>query len=140
MGQTIGIVGGLVIGDAVVKAGLVSNLMVVIIALTAIASFVVPSNEMSNTLRILTFPLILLAGTFGFVGIAIGFLVLLIHLSRLESLGAPYFAPVSPLFVKDLKDTFLRLPIYKLNTRPKDVNAQKSVIVERSREWDDNEK
>ncbi|WP_162297933.1 spore germination protein [Halalkalibacillus sediminis] len=139
VGQTIGIVGGLVIGDAVVKAGLVSNLVVVVIALTALASFVVPSNEMSTTLRVLTFPLIILAGTFGFVGIAFGFLALLIHLARLTSLGTPYFAPMTPFRLKDLKDTFVRIPLFKMNRRPTDNYAKKSVITRRSRKWDMNE-
>ncbi|RWZ55309.1 spore germination protein [Halobacillus fulvus] len=140
IGQTIGIVGGLVIGDAVVRAGLVSNLMVIVVALTAIASFVVPSNELSTTLRLLTFPLIILAGTLGFVGIVFGFLFILIHLSRLESFGVPYFSPVSPLRIKDLKDTFIRVPLYKMNERPKDSHAIQTEAVGPSREWKKREK
>jgi spore germination protein KA len=135
IGQTIGIVGGLVIGDAVVRAGLVSNLMVIVIALTAIASFVVPSNELSTSLRLLTFPLIILAGSLGFVGIIFGMMMILIHLTRLESFGTPYFAPIAPLRLKDLKDTFIRMPIYKMNNRPKDSRAIKRKAIEPSREW-----
>ncbi|TGB05383.1 spore germination protein [Halobacillus salinus] len=135
IGQTIGIVGGLVIGDAVVKAGLVSNLMVIVVALTAIASFVVPSNEMSTTLRLLTFPLIFLAGTLGFIGITFGFMMILIHMTRLESFGVPYLSPVAPLRIKDLKDTFIRVPIYLMNERPKDSRAIQPGVVGPSREW-----
>lgn len=135
IGQTIGIVGGLVIGDAVVRAGLVSNLMVIVVALTAIASFVVPSNELSTTLRLLTFPLILLAGTIGFIGITFGFMMILIHLTRLESFGVPYLAPVAPLRFKDLKDTFIRVPIYMMNERPKDSRAVQMEAIGPSREW-----
>ncbi|MCD5324816.1 MULTISPECIES: spore germination protein [Pontibacillus] len=138
VGQTIGIVGGLVIGDAVVKAGLVSNLMVIVVALTAIASFVVPSNELSTALRLLTFPLILLASTFGFLGIVFGFFGLLIHLCRLESFGSAYFAPLAPLRVKDLKDTFIRLPLFMMSNRPKDAQPVKSDTGEASREWKKN--
>ncbi|SDM78416.1 spore germination protein [Sediminibacillus halophilus] len=135
VGQTIGIVGGLVIGDAIVRAGLVSNFMIIVVALTAIASFVVPSNEMSTTLRLLTFPLIILSATLGFVGIVFGMLLLLIHLSRMESFGTPYFAPLAPLHVKDLKDTFIRLPLFKMNTRPKNAKPIKGKTQATSREW-----
>ncbi|MCA0969766.1 spore germination protein [Halobacillus litoralis] len=135
IGQTIGIVGGLVIGDAVVRAGLVSNLMVIVVALTAIASFVVPSNEMSTTLRLLTFPLILLAGTLGFIGITFGFMMILIHMTRLESFGVPYTSPIAPLRIKDLKDTFIRMPIYRMNNRPKDSRAVDKEVIGPSREW-----
>ncbi|SDK48337.1 spore germination protein [Sediminibacillus albus] len=135
VGQTIGIVGGLVIGDAIVRAGLVSNFMIIVVALTAIASFVVPSNEMSTTLRLLTFPLIILSATLGFVGIVFGMLILLIHLSRMESFGSPYFSPLAPLHVKDLKDTFVRLPLFKMNNRPTDAKAVKKKTQGKSRGW-----
>lgn len=135
VGQTIGIVGGLVIGDAVIRAGLISNLMVIVVALTAIASFVVPSHELSTTLRLLTFPLIILASTLGFIGIVFGIMFILIHLVKLESFGNPYFAPVSPLRIQDLKDTFVRLPLFKLNTRPKDANPINDQSMGESREW-----
>ncbi|MBH0228622.1 spore germination protein [Halobacillus yeomjeoni] len=139
IGQTIGIVGGLVIGDAVVRAGLVSNLMIIVVALTAIASFVVPSNEFSTILRLLTFPLIILAGTLGFIGIIFGFLMILIHLTKLESFGTPYLAPVAPLTFKDLKDTFIRVPIFNMKERPKDSQAIKKMAQGESREWKQNE-
>ena len=80
IGQTIGIVGGLVIGDAIIKAGLVSNLMVVVVAMTAISSYVVPSVEMNTTIRILRFPFMLAATVFGFFGMVIMTLLLFIHL------------------------------------------------------------
>ncbi|WP_085506789.1 spore germination protein [Thalassobacillus devorans] len=140
VGQTIGIVGGLVIGDAVIRAGLISNLMVIVVALTAIASFVVPSHELSTTLRLLTFPLIILASTLGFIGIVFGILFILIHLVKLESFGNPYFAPVSPLRIQDLKDTFVRIPLFKLDTRPKDANPIKEQSMGESREWKRNGK
>ncbi|MFQ3543410.1 spore germination protein [Halobacillus rhizosphaerae] len=135
IGQTIGIVGGLVIGDAVVRAGLVSNVMVIVVALTAIASFVVPSNELSTALRLLTFPLILLAATLGFVGIVFGLLFIAIHLAKLESFGVPYFAPLTPLRIRDLKDTFIRIPLFKMNQRPKDAHPMQPKAIDNSREW-----
>ena len=66
IGPTIGIVGGLVIGDAIVNAGLVSNLMVIVVAMTAISSFVVPNVEMNMTIRIIRFPFMVAASLFWF--------------------------------------------------------------------------
>ncbi|MGX6445098.1 spore germination protein [Neobacillus sp. K501] len=120
IGQTIGIVGGLVIGDAVVSAGLISNTMIVVVAITAIAAYSIPTTEMSDAVRFLRFPLMLLASTFGFVGIIFGTMLILAHLCRLESFGTPYFEPWAPFRLKDIKDTFIRLPVSKFNTRPLD--------------------
>lgn len=100
IGQTIGIVGGLIIGDAIVSAGLVSNIMVIVIALTSISSFTIASYEMSNTVRLLTFPIMLSAATFGFVGIIFSLMFIVGHLCKLESLGTPYFTPVAPFNVQ----------------------------------------
>jgi len=125
VGQTIGIVGGLVMGDAVVRAGLVSYTMVIVVALTAISSFVVPSNEMSTSIRILRFPLMIAASMFGFVGIVFGTMAVLIHLTKLVSFGTPYFAPAAPMRLKDMKDTILRIPIWKMNQRPHDPHPKR---------------
>lgn len=96
VGQTIGIVGGLVIGDAIVSAGLVSNLMIIVVALTAISSYVVPSVELNSTIRMLRFPFMVLASLFGFLGIVVGIVILLIHLISLTSIKQPYFSPIVP--------------------------------------------
>ncbi|WP_189017252.1 spore germination protein [Paenibacillus marchantiophytorum] len=125
VGQTIGVVGGLVIGDAIVRVGLVSNIMIVVVALTAISSFVVPSYEFRETLRILRFPIMILAASFGFLGIAFGLSILLIHMCKLEVLGIPYFYPLSPLNWKGMKDTFIRMSIWQMNQRPQDSKPQK---------------
>ncbi|MEK5332875.1 spore germination protein [Lysinibacillus sp. FSL W8-0992] len=113
VGQTIGIVGGLVIGHAIVSAGLVSNLMVIVVALTAISSYVVPSVELNTSIRMLRFPFMLLASLFGFFGIVIGVVVLLIHLINLSSLKQPYFAPIVPFQPKELYKVFVRGPYFK---------------------------
>lgn len=113
IGQTIGIVGGLVIGDAIVRAGLVSNMMVIVVAFTAISSFVVPSVELNTTIRILRFPFMLLASIFGFFGIVIGTLILGIHLLNLSSLKRPYMSPIIPFQPKEIYKLFLRGPYFK---------------------------
>ncbi|HET7578885.1 MAG TPA: spore germination protein [Bacillales bacterium] len=135
IGQTIGIVGGLVIGNAVVMAGLISNIMIIIIAVTAISSFVVPSNEMSTSLRILTFPLMFMASALGFVGIVFTLMFILIHLCKLESFGTPYFAPFAPFQWKDIKDTFVRVPLWLFNDRPRDAHPQRKKREWKSRRW-----
>ncbi|WP_309274803.1 spore germination protein [Paenibacillus sp.] len=125
VGQTIGIVGGLVIGDAVVKAGLVSNAMIIVVALTAIASFVVPSHEMSGSVRILRFPVMVAAALFGFIGIVYSLMIIMIHLCSLESFGSPYFSPIAPIHWKDWKDALIRMPHnMKSNQRPHDPDPQ----------------
>ncbi|BAQ11006.1 spore germination protein ka [Bacillus sp. OxB-1] len=113
IGQTIGIVGGLVVGDAIVNVGIVSNLMVIVVAMTAISSFVVPSVEMNMTIRLLRFPFMLAAASFGFFGMAIGTLILFIHLLNRSSLNQPYFSPVVPFDPTRFKEIFFRLPFSK---------------------------
>ncbi|NHC42086.1 spore germination protein [Bacillus sp. MM2020_1] len=139
IGQTIGIVGGLVIGDAVVRAGLISNTMIVVVAITAIAAYSIPTTEMSDAVRFLRFPHMILASTFGFVGIVFGFMFTLAHLCRLESFGTAYFAPWAPFRLKDIKDTFIRLPLWKFNTRPLD--SKPNILKKQSlaRGWESNE-
>ncbi|AWE09306.1 spore germination protein [Lysinibacillus sp. 2017] len=129
IGQTIGIVGGLVIGDAIVSAGLVSNLMVIVVAFTAISSFVVPSVELNTSIRMLRFPFMALAALFGFFGIVIGTFLFVTHLLNLSSLKRPYFSPIVPFQPKELKKIFFREPYYKANKQvtsfspPKDDEA-----------------
>ncbi|MYL64647.1 spore germination protein [Bacillus hwajinpoensis] len=118
VGQTIGIVGGIVIGQAAVQAGITSNVLIIVVASSAITSFVVPSYVMSASIRLARFGLILLAGLLGNLGIVIGVILLVIHLSSLTSAGAPYLAPLSPFFRKDWVDFLLRAPYSLMKTRP----------------------
>jgi spore germination protein KA len=127
IGQTIGIVGGLVIGDAIVSAGLVSNIMVIVVAITAISSFVIPSIEMNTTIRLLRYPFMLAASMFGFFGIAIGTIILFIHLLNLRSLNQPYFYPVVPFKPLVFKEIFLRLPFTKPHVQASSFVPEKSV-------------
>jgi hypothetical protein len=118
VGQTIGIVGGIVIGTASVEAGLTSNVLLIIVALAALASFTTPVYKMGNTIRLLRFPFLFLAELWGLLGILICFCFLITHLIRLTSLGRPFLEPIYPLRVKDLKDAFFRLPLNKQSLRP----------------------
>ncbi|GAF20419.1 spore germination protein GerKA [Bacillus sp. JCM 19047] len=112
IGQTIGIVGGLVIGEAVVNAGLVSNIMIIVVAVTAISSFVIPSPEMGSVVRLSRFPLMLSAATFGLIGVVLTFFVILMHLIKLDSFGIPYLTPIAPFNRKGLKDAMVRFPTW----------------------------
>jgi spore germination protein KA len=118
--QTIGIVGGLVIGTAIVDAHIVSNMMIVVIGFTAIASFVAPINEMGTSVRLLGFPTMIAAALFGFFGIVLVLMFIFMHLSKLDTFGTPYFAPLAPFKKEDIKDTFIKPPLWLLNTRPTD--------------------
>ncbi|WP_407647409.1 spore germination protein [Gracilibacillus salitolerans] len=118
IGQTIGIVGGLVIGDAAVQAGIVSPIMVIVVALNAIASFALPAYSIAIAFRIILFGFIFLAGTFGLYGIIIGYIMVNIHIVNLKSIGVPYSTPFAPTFFKDWEDLIFRKPIPLLTTRP----------------------
>jgi spore germination protein KA len=133
--QTIGIVGGLVIGTAVVDAHIVSNMMIVVIGCTAIASFVAPINEMGTSARLLGFPTMLAAALFGFFGIVFVLMLIFMHLSKLDSFGTPYFSPMAPFKKEDLKDSLIRLPLWKLNTRPTDAKPAYAKQQGQTRAW-----
>lgn len=117
VGQAIGIVGGLVIGDAAVRAGIVSPVMVIVVALTAIASFVLPSYNVSISLRILRFSLMIAASLFGLYGILIAYIFINIHLVGLKSFGTYYTSPFAPYRYAELLDTVIRAPLNLLSKR-----------------------
>lgn len=110
VGTAISIVGALVLGQAAVQAGLVSPAMVIIVSITAINSFVFPNYAISIATRVLRFPLMLLAATFGIFGIIVGMLALLFHLTSIRSFGVPYLTPFSPFVWGDQKDALVRWP------------------------------
>lgn len=124
IGQTIGIVGGIVIGQAAVQAGIVSNIMVIIVSITAIASFIVPNHDLSSCIRLIRFPMMLLAYVYGIVGIVSGTMILIAHIVTIKSFGTPYGVPLSPFRLKDLKNAFVHFPTPLLTTRPSASNPK----------------
>jgi len=118
IGPAISIVGALVLGQAAVQAGLVSGAMVIVVSFTAIANFVIPAINMAIAARLTRFLLMLLGATLGLFGIISGLMFLLIHMASLRSFGFPYMAPIAPLSYNSLKDIFIRVPWWKMNTRP----------------------
>ncbi|WP_238884350.1 spore germination protein [Clostridium sp. YIM B02551] len=123
-GQTVSVVGALVIGDAAVKAGIVSSSMVIIVSITGIASFIIPRYNLSLSVRVLRFFMMILAGTFGLYGMFIGFLTVLIHMAKLNSFGIPYLSPLAPLDLSGLKDVVVRVPWPFMKKRPEYINKK----------------
>ncbi|MGG3528548.1 spore germination protein [Bacillus pseudomycoides] len=118
VGQTIGIVGGIVIGQASVQAALTSTILLIAVALSALASFTTPTVKMSSTIRLLRFPLIVLAGAFGGLGLIVGFVMILTHLIQLKSLGSPYLVPLYPFRGLAASEGFIRFPFSHTAQRP----------------------
>lgn len=118
VGQAVSIVGGLVIGEATVRAGIVSPATVVVVALTGISSFALPSYNFAWSLRLLRFVFGFLGFISGLYGIMLGLLLLLVHITSLRSFGVPYFAPIAPFKLQDMKDTFVRFPWWSMAGRP----------------------
>lgn len=121
MGNTIGIVGGLIIGQAAVEANLVSPIVVIVVSFTALCSFAIPNEEFATAFRILKFGFILLCAWLGYFGLLFGLMGVLIHLAHLKSFGIPYLMPFVGADLNDYEDErdFLwRYPLHKLRKRP----------------------
>lgn len=127
IGQTMGIVGGIVIGQAAVQAGITSNVLIIVVAISALASFTTPSYPVGNAFRVIRFPIILASGIYGLLGLTFSICILLIHLLKAKSLGRPFLAPLYPLRLQDFNRVFFHAPPDKNSRRvsmyrPKDRN------------------
>lgn len=118
LGQTVSIIGAIVIGQATVQAGIVSAPTVIVVSITGIASFVIPHFELGLAFRLLRFPLLILGGVLGLAGLVTGLFILFLHLVSLSSFGVPYMHPVAPLSIADWKDTFIRINWARMGHRP----------------------
>lgn len=118
VGGALSIVGVLVIGQAAVAAGLSSPITVVVIALTTIGSFATPAYSAAFALRMLRFPIMILAGIFGLYGVVIGVILIFNHMLSLKSFGVPYMAPVSPENYQGMKDVVFRSSLWWMPKRP----------------------
>lgn len=135
LGTTIGIVGAIVLGQAAITAHVVSPAVVVIIAITGLASFTIPDYLMASAIRLLRFVLLIFSATMGLVGLATILLWLTVILCSMKSFGMPYLAPVAPKTNAGF-DTVVRGPVYSQEKRPdvlntKDRNRQPRI----SRTW-----
>lgn len=118
VGPAVSIVGALIIGDAAVRAGLVSTPMVVVVAFTGIASFVSPSYNAGIIIRIARFGFLFASGLLGFLGIIIALLLMIIRMVSLSSFGFPYMSPMAPLNMRQMTDIIIRRPWFKSFQRP----------------------
>ncbi|WP_018395292.1 spore germination protein [Bacillus sp. 37MA] len=117
IGSTVSIVGALVIGQAAVQAGIVSPAMVIVVSITAIASFATPAYAMAISARLIRFAFIISAATFGFFGLILAFFLMIVHLCSLRSFGVPYMSPFAPFYPSNFKETFFRRPLWAMNER-----------------------
>ncbi len=111
VGSAVSIVGALVIGQAAIMAKIASPIMVIVVALTGIASFAIPNYNLAIALRLLRFPFMLAASMLGGFGLMVAFLLTLLHLTCLHSLGQPYLSSLAPFRLRDWRDIFIRVPI-----------------------------
>lgn len=125
IGTTLAIVGGIVIGEAATRAGLVSNITLFIVALTVISTFSIPNYQMALTIRFVRFPLLILAQLFGFYGLLIGYYFILVIVTKMESFGVAYFSPFVPMRFADLSDTMIRGTIRNVLQQPKSLSPSK---------------
>lgn len=114
IGGTLNIVGGIIIGDAALKSKAVSATTLLVAGLITVAAFVISNYQMSMAIRILNYPMIILANWLGTLGIVLGWFFILAYLCSMENYGVPYFA----FHMSDMKDIFTRAPIWKMNKRP----------------------
>lgn len=119
VGQAISIVGALVIGESAVAAGVVSPIMVIVTALTAIATFVFSSFSLGSVMVVGRLALVILGSMLGFYGIIWGLMFMLIHVLTIRSFGVPFFSPFAPTSKRGLLDTLIRAPWWLQNLRPK---------------------
>ncbi len=132
VGAAISIVGGLVLGQAAVDAGLVGQATVIVVALTAISSFTTPSYNIAITARLLRFILILLSSFLGAFGLIFGLLFMLVHLNSLRSFSVPYLTPIVPFHKQDWKDLFIRAPWREMHQRPEEIAQENKTRIQNS--------
>lgn len=125
IGSTIGIIGGLVLGEAAVSANLVSPLLIIIVALTGICSYAIPDFSLNLTIRAFRFAYTILGFLAGFLGISVGLFIQLILLSKLQSFGVSYFSPYLPCGNKNTEASFYIKPIWKREKRSDFLNTKR---------------
>ena len=124
IGPTIGIVGALVLGQAAVSAGIVSPILIIIVAITGIASFAIPDFTFGFHLRYFRFAFILLGFMAGFLGISIGLFIYISALCSIHSFGVPYTTPFAPV-TNSKGNGYLLPPIWKREYRPPYMSTKK---------------
>ncbi len=121
VGQTLGIIGAVILGQAAVAANLVSPILIIVVAITGMGNFAIPNFSLSFAVRILRFGFIFLGGIAGFYGIATGIFIFGLLVCSMKSFGVPYLSPVAPRTKSNL-DIIARTPIWLQKARPDFVN------------------
>ena len=116
--SAMSIVGGLIVGDAAIRAGLVSPLLIIIIGLTSLTSFVIPSYELASSLRLVKYFLLAMSAVLGIFGLTVGLVLFVSQLCALCSFGTEFTAPFSPAYRKGFVESLIELPIFRRDTRP----------------------
>jgi len=124
IGQTVSIVGALVVGQAAVEAKLVSPATVIVVAITAIAGFTMPNQDFSNALRLWRFIFVILSSIIGIFGLTFGLIFLLYHWCKMETYGVPYLDPFVANEDEQLHDTLFRFPFSTMKKRPSSLNTK----------------
>lgn len=123
VGETITVVGGLIVGDAAIRAGITSPTMLFVAAVTAVATFTLVNQSLSGSVSVVRIFILICSSVLGMYGFYIGVLALITYLSRLESFGLPYLAPVSPLSWRDVLSGLSVTPRDNLKKRPEMLNT-----------------
>ena len=132
LGNAIGIVGGLVIGQAAVEANLVSPIVVMIVALTALGSMTVPNEEFAAAFRLVKYGFLILGGYLGIYGIVLGVYLVIGHLAGLISFGIPYLVPFIKKEQKGSRgEGVLRVPLRKRVLRPLYAREEQKIRLKR---------
>lgn len=124
IGQTLSVVGGFIIGDAAIRARIVSPTTIVVVGVAAIGTFVIPNYEMSLSIRLLRFPMLILSNLLGVLGIATGWYIIMVHLHSMDSFGVPYFFNNK---YAEIKDILIRVPLWKVIKRPESIPNKDSI-------------
>lgn len=134
VGQTIAVLGGLIIGDAAIRAGLTSPTMLVVSATTAVATFTLVNQTLSGTVSLIRLYILIWSSVLGMLGFFIGLMSVIVYLSKLESFGLPYLAPISPLKLKDVTNALIKLPWSFNKRRPEMLRTTDSTLQAKERE------
>jgi hypothetical protein len=110
VGSTVSIVGTFIMGQAAILAGIASPTLIIFVTVSAICSYAIPSYNMSNSIRLVRFPLLFLTGCLGILGFLGGIIVIILHFLSLRSFGEPFLAPIIPFDKSGNKDVLVRVP------------------------------
>jgi len=119
IGDSMTIVGSLIIGTTIVESGLVSYATIIVGSITTISSFLLSNSRINSSARLYKFVFIVIGASFGFYGITLGFIILITHLASLTSFNQAYLAPMAPFNLADQKDQLIKLPLQLMKKRPK---------------------